>query len=352
MTETTAVAISGGVDSLMAAYLLQQKGQRVIGIHFVTGYEPDAPSSRKLHADRRQPVHKIGQQLDIPIKIIDIRTEFKEKIVDHFCSTYYSGQTPNPCMRCNPIIKFGTVFKIAATIGAHKLATGHYARVIKDRTGNHRLFKGMDPKKDQSYFLARLNRQQLAGARFPLGQLKKSEIRRMAAQQGLHPVTRAESQDICFIKNESYAEFLAGQTGHGPQPGLIENMTGDVIGEHQGLHLFTIGQRRGINCPAAEPYYVVRLDRERNRLIVGSKQDLLSGECRVSDINWIGEAPSAPTEMLTRVRYRSQEVPSTVIPQDHHSAIVRFKTPQSSVTPGQGAVFYRGEEILGGGWIN
>jgi tRNA-specific 2-thiouridylase len=255
-------------------------------------------------------------------------------------------------MRCNPIIKFGTIYNFANSWGAQRLATGHYARVKIDRNGNYRLFKGLDIKKDQSYFLARLSPQQLAKACFPLGEMKKSEIKQLAAKNGLHPVACRESQDVCFIKDETYAEFIAGQTGLEPQPGLIEDTKGEVIGEHQGLHLFTVGQRRGINCPASEPYYVVRLDSSRHRLIVGTKKDLLSDECRVTDINWICDAPAEPIEIDTRVRYRSIEVASTVIPLDDKSAIVRFKRPQPAVTPGQGAVFYRGDEVLGGGWIS
>jgi tRNA-specific 2-thiouridylase len=351
MKPTTAVAISGGVDSLMAAYLLKEQGRQIIGIHFITGFETDAALTRNAGADKQHHVLKIGEQLGIPVEIVDIQTEFQEKIVGYFCRTYQSGQTPNPCMQCNPTIKFGTILAHAQKVGAQKLATGHYARVKRDPDGNHHLFKGRDPGKDQSYFLARLTRQQLARACFPLGEMKKSDIKQMAAQKGLYPVTRGESQDVCFIKDAAYAEFLARQAGFDPQPGLIENVSGQVIGEHQGLHLFTIGQRRGINCPAAEPYYVVRLDADRNRLIVGAKNDLLSAACRVSDINWIGEKPGTPMEIHTRVRYRSPEVASTVTPQENHTAIVRFKAPQPAVTPGQGAVFYRGDEILGGGWI-
>jgi tRNA-specific 2-thiouridylase len=351
MMQNTAVAISGGVDSLMAAYLLKEMGHQIIAIHFVTGFEDDSAFTREPGADSKPKALKIGEQLGIPVEIVDIRTEFKEKIVDYFCRTYQSGRTPNPCMRCNPSIKFGTIFALAQKFGAQQLATGHYARIKRDARGHHHLFKGRDLKKDQSYFLARLTRQQLANACFPLGEMKKSEVKQMASQKGLAPVTKGESQDVCFIKNEGYAEFLAKHAGLAPQPGLIENTNGQIIGEHQGLHLFTIGQRRGINCPAAKPYYVVRLDAPRNRLIVGDKDDLWSSECRVTDINWIGEKPHVPVEILTRVRYRSKEVPGTLEPIDGRTANVRFKAPQSAVTPGQGAVFYRGDEILGGGWI-
>ena len=349
--QTTAVAISGGVDSLMTAYLLKEQGRHVVGIHFITGFETASAYTRDPETEKTHKVLNIGEQLGIPVDIVDIRDEFLEKIVGYFCRTYQSGQTPNPCMHCNPTIKFGTILAHAQKIGAQKLATGHYARIIRGPNGHYHLHKGLDPKKDQSYFLARLTRPQLANACFPLGEMKKSEIKHLAAQKGLYPVTQAESQDVCFIKNEAYAEFLAKQTGFDPQPGLIETVNGQVIGEHRGLHLFTIGQRRGINCPAAEPYYVVRLDAERSRLIVGSKDDLLSAECRVTGINWIGEKPVTPLECHTRVRYRSQEVAATVFPEDRNTAVVLFKEPQASITPGQGAVFYRGDEVLGGGWI-
>ena len=336
---------------MMTAYLLKEQGQHVIGIHFVTGFENPSISAGHAASDKTDGILQIGSQLGIPVEIVDVRDEFKAEIVDYFTRTYQRGQTPNPCMQCNPVIKFGTILDYAFKLGAGKLATGHYARIRTDPAGRVHLLKGLDPKKDQSYFLARLNRLQLAGARFPLGESIKADIKKMAARKGLHPVTRRESQDVCFIKNDAYGEFLSRQTGLRFEPGLIENMTGKVIGNHRGLHLFTVGQRRGINCPAAQPYYVVKLDTERNRLIVGSKKDLLTTECKITDINWIGETPGSPVEVFTRVRYRSQEVASTVIPQDERTAIVRFKAPQAAVTPGQGAVFYNGEEILGGGWI-
>jgi len=352
MTKKTAVAISGGVDSLMAAWLLIEQGQDVIGIHFITGFETALSSAQHPRAESRQKILGIGKQLGMPVEIVDIRAEFQEKIVDYFIQTYKKGQTPNPCMRCNPIIKFGRILSSARSLGAKKLATGHYARIKKDPNGNFHLFKGLDNQKDQSYFLARLTQQQLENACFPLGQMKKSGVKQMAAQNALQPVTADESQDVCFIKCRSYGEFLSAQKEFEPKPGLIENVNGQVIGEHNGLHLFTIGQRRGINCPAAEPYYVIRLDTERNRLTVGAKKDLLSSECKAVEINWIGKEPTLPMDVHTRVRYRSKEATSMVYPQGKSTAIVRFKNPQTAVTPGQGAVFYRGNEILGGGWIS
>ena len=352
MKNITAVAISGGVDSLMAAFFLKEQGKDVIGIHFITGFEVAATSIQQRQADNRLKILGIGKQLEIPMEIVDIRAEFQEKIVDYFTQTYKKGLTPNPCMRCNPTIKFGKILSYAHSLGAQQLATGHYARIKKGPGGDFHLFKGLDHQKDQSYFLARLRQKQLAQACFPLGQMKKSNVKQMAAQKGLRPVTPDESQDVCFIKHTSYGKFLSEQKEFEPSPGLIENINGQVVGEHRGLHLFTVGQRRGINCPAPEPYYVIRLDTVRNRLIVGAKKDLLSSECKVMEINWIGKKPTLPMEVHTRVRYRSKEAASMVFPQGKFSAIVRFKNPQMAVSPGQGAVFYRGDEILGGGWIS
>jgi tRNA-specific 2-thiouridylase len=286
---------------------------------------------------------------------MDIRAKFQESVVDYFIRTYRAGRTPNPCMTCNPTIKFGTILSCARQLGAERLATGHYAQIKEEPKDHFHLLKGIDSEKDQSYFLARLTQHQLARACFPLGAMRKTEVKQLAGQKGLHPVTKGESQDVCFIRSRSYGEFLTnppiGGFGFEPKPGPIEDTAGNVIGEHRGLHLFTIGQRRGINCPAPEPYYVVRLDTRRNCLIVGSKHDLQSSECKVVDVNWIGENPTSPIILKTRVRYRSKEVPSTVYPENGHTATVRFRSPQTAITPGQGAVFYREDEILGGGWI-
>jgi tRNA-specific 2-thiouridylase len=352
MKHRTAVAISGGVDSLMTACLLKDQGHQVFGIHFVTGFESNFCFSQDRQGPNQHPILDMGRQLGIPVEIIDIRSEFQAEVVDYFTRAYQRGQTPNPCMRCNPIVKFGIILSLALERGARKLATGHYAVIKKDQSGACRLFKGFDRQKDQSYFLARLTPDQLANALFPLGKIKKSEIKKIAAQRGLQPVTRSESQDVCFIRENSYGAFLKTQKAFKPKPGLVEDINGQVIGKHNGLHLFTIGQRRGINCPASDPYYVIRLDIERNRLVVGTRNDLFSSECKVEEINWIGDAPESPLELYTRVRYRSQEVAATVIPGEQHTAVVRFKEPQAAVTPGQGAVFYRGDEILGSGWIS
>lgn len=352
MKHTKVVAISGGVDSMTAAFLLKEQGHHVIGIHFITGFETDTYHPAKKKEDTPHRMDKIGQQLGIPIKLLDCSHTFKQRVVDYFTQTYLAGQTPNPCMVCNPTIKFGPLLSFARQLGANLLATGHYARIKKDKKGHFHLFKGIDTQKDQSYFLARLNQSHLAKACFPLGHMKKSDVKQLAQEKGLNPVTRNESQDVCFIKRNSYGEFISQLTGFKSEPGPIVDRNGNLLGEHKGLHLFTIGQRRGINCPAAEPYYVLQIDRKHNRLVVGSKTDLLTSACRVVDMNWINQKPTEPIEVFARVRYRHKEVASTLFPVDKNSVEVRFESPQEAVTPGQAAVFYLGQEVLGGGWIS
>jgi tRNA-specific 2-thiouridylase len=344
MTDTIAIAVSGGVDSLVGAYLLKRQGLDVLGIHFLTGYEKAAEPGSTTIQDLFSP-------LDIPIAIIDLTTPFKAAVVDYFAAAYRDGKTPNPCLVCNPTIKFGVLLEKTRQLGASRLATGHYARVEKGREGRYRLMKAVDERKDQSYFLSRLTQDQLARACFPLGTWTKDRVRQLAAEKGLQPLTRKESQDVCFIKDSNYAEFLVRTNGVSPQPGDIVDTAGQRIGTHNGLHRYTVGQRRGINCPASHPYYVVGIDAGRNRLVVGSKNELYTDRCRVADVNWIAGVPDGPVPADTRIRYRHRAVASVVSPGGNDAAVVRFDQPQAAVTPGQGAVFYRGEEVLGGGWI-
>lgn len=345
MKPITAVALSGGIDSLVAAKLLLQEGRNVVGIHFATGYEsPDSPSPPEVAT-------RLASRLGIDVYTLDAVQPFQQTVVAYFAQTYLSGLTPNPCMVCNPLIKFGTVLDYARSLGAERLATGHYARISLEG-GIFRLRQGVDSVKDQSYFLARMTRMQLARACFPLGGMTKGRVMEIAKDLNLQPIHRGESQDICFIKGRSYGEFLADRDGFVSPPGPVATVGGKIIGRHNGLHLFTIGQRRGINCPAAEPYYVVRLDRKTNTLVVGFKSDLLAASCRVGDINWIAGRPGFPARVLTRVRYRSPAAASTLFSADGTAGNVVFDVPQPSITPGQGAVFY-GEDgsVLGGGWI-
>ena len=363
MKKPIAIAVSGGIDSLMSAHLLQQEGHEVFGLHFITGYEPPPANSVRLNLDtdatstpgpHRQietRINALARQLHIPVHIIDLSHEFQTGVVDYFTRTYLAGQTPNPCLVCNPAIKFGALLKHARGLGADQLATGHYARKIKAADGTWQLHKGTDPRKDQSYFLAFLNQAQLSRACFPLGSLTKSEVKARAARLGLKPVTPQESQDICFVPRAGYGTFLSSQPGFKDHPGPIVDMTGNLIGQHHGLYRFTVGQRRGINCPAAEPFYVIRLDPARNRLIVGAKHDLLQQSCLVTGVNWIQPQPPQPFAVWVRIRYRHQATPAVISIQPDQTVRVTFDTPQRAITPGQGAVFYDDTQVLGGGWI-
>ena len=348
MKNKTAIALSGGIDSLVAAHLLKKQGHELIGIHFLTGYEQKNKSDA---SPSPSPISLIGEQLGIKVNILDCAKEFKNTVVKYFCKIYQDGQTPNPCMVCNPIIKFGTVLNHAYKLGATSLATGHYVKLSKDNKSKIHLLCGTDATKDQSYFLALLTQQQLAAAKFPLGNMTKTKVREIARKKGLKPLAGNESQDICFIRGKSYKEFLSIHTDFDEKPGLIKDMNGQTLGKHTGIHNYTIGQRRGIDCPSSKPYYVVGIDNKKNRLIVGNKKDLLASKFKARDINWINNAPDHPIYVQTRVRYRSEAYDSMVIPIDKKTALVTFITPQSSVAPGQAAVFYHKDEILGGGWI-
>ena len=359
----TAIALSGGVDSLVAAYVLKQQGHNLIGIHFITGYETDHGDEKsvfpKTAISPSTPAKKdafyltsqLSDRLGIDVKPLDCRIDFKNKVVDYFTRTYQCGQTPNPCMVCNSTIKFGTVLDYSRKLGASKIATGHYAGTTRDNQGRFHLIKGVDTKKEQSYFLALMSQKQLAHTLFPLGNMTKSDVIKLADKNGLEPVKKEESQDVCFIRNKNYGDFLALQQGFEPKPGRIVDVNGNPLGRHKGLHLFTIGQRRGINRPCSEPYYVVSMDPGQNLLTVGFKKDLLSFECRVNNINWINQKPNSPISVHTRVRYRHNAAASKLFPVNEKTAKVRFEKPQSAITPGQCAVFYRDDEVLGGGWI-
>lgn len=360
MTPTIAIAMSGGVDSTVAAYLLKQQGYPVFGIHFITGYETPLPERTIPHkgddADPSAAAHlthirRLADRIDLPLYLADVRSEFKASVVDYFVRTYRSGMTPNPCMICNPTIKFGRVLSACRNLGATHIATGHYAGIIRDKEGRFHLMRGRDPNKEQSYFLAMLSQEQMARIMFPLAMMTKSEVRFIARKRGLADLVKTESQDVCFIKEGSYGQFLNRHGLIPSRPGDIVDMSGRKIGEHNGVHLFTVGQRRGINCPAEKPYYVVRIDTLSNRLVVGRKEDLLTAECRIEDTHWTVSAPTSPISVHTRVRYRHAASPSTVYPTKARTAVIRFERPEAAITPGQCAVFYREDEVLGGGWI-
>ncbi len=347
MSHLTAIAFSGGIDSAVAALRLKAAGVKLFALHFITGFEFAASGVDPLCTVRR-----LADRIGIDLEIVDGREAFHREVVDYFIEAYRGGRTPNPCVRCNRRIKFGWLLDRALSLGASQLATGHYARLEGDAEGRIHLCKGKDRGKDQSYFLARLTPDQLERVVFPLGCLTKAEVQRLATEKGLETRTGRESQDICFVPGGNYAEFLTGTGGLASRPGPIVDVSGRQLGRHHGLHAFTVGQRRGIDCPGPAPYYVVRLDVAANRLVVGSKADLMSAGCRVNALRWLHPVPSGPLPVSARLRYRSPEQAATVTAESDSRATVRFVDPQAAVTPGQCAVFYQGDEVLGSGWID
>jgi tRNA-specific 2-thiouridylase len=367
MKPDIAVAISGGVDSLMAAFILKKKFSQVIGLHFIHGYEPNPilppdwparpfnasdPMIRISALPQSHPLQAISHHLDIPIRLVDCRPPFKKIVVDYFIKSYQSGRTPNPCLICNAKIKFGILYEMARQMGASFFATGHYARIVEQRNHFYLLKKGRDKTKDQSYFLAFLPRNTLSRICFPLGDMTKDQVMESADFYGLVPVSKKESQDVCFIPSNNYSEFLSAQGEMAFFSGRIEDLQGRIIGTHNGLHRFTIGQRRGINCPAGEPYYVLRIDSKKNRLIVGFKKDLFRPSLTVDNINWFIPVPDAAIDVFVKIRYRHQPAEATLIPQKNNTAVIYFKTPQPAITPGQGAVCYINDELIAGGFIH
>lgn len=345
MRTRVAVALSGGIDSLVAAWLLKSQRHEVFGIHFLSGYE-SGDTARRLAQLKR-----MASQLAIELHVVDLSQPFSDQVVAPFVAEYGRGLTPNPCMRCNPDIKFGHLLRHAQELGAEQLATGHYARLSHTDSGNVRLERAADHVKDQSYFLARLTPLQLQKALFPLCQLCKSQVRRLAVERGLQPVQSHESQDVCFIRQRGYADFLLEQPGFEPWPGPIVDQAGRLLGTHPGLFRYTVGQRRGMRLASSEPYYVVRLEPETNRLVVGRRDELGCLSCRVQEVRWHQAPPQQPMVVSVRVRYRGAPAQATVVAEGHGAARIVFAQPQRAVTPGQGAVFYDGERVAGTGWI-
>ncbi len=373
MMPEIAVAVSGGIDSLAAAYLFKkQYGRNIIGFHFLTGYEhthtdysqvpavsPNPLNPLQKNAPPRvfdppnhHPIQLVANQLDIPIKLFDCRDTFQRQIVDYFVRAYKAGETPNPCMICNQKIKFGLVFDEIEKMGIPTLATGHYAKLMRENGITH-IHKGVDAIKDQSYFLAFLKPEKLPFIRLPLGDLTKRQVIDFAMSHRLSPMSAKESMDICFIPDNNYAGFIASKPHFSAASGPIVDKTGGILGTHNGLYQFTIGQRRGINCPAAAPYYVTGIDTVRNRLIVGFKEDVYKMECSIDAINWFIPPPSAPLKIAAQIRYRHRPVEAMLFPSTGaDSAILRFKEPQAAVTPGQAAVCYNDDQLIAGGWIH
>lgn len=341
-----AVAMSGGIDSSVAAALLKEEGHSVTGI------------TMRLPGDRGSDVVSQGRavaaRLGIRHVVADLRDIFTALIISDFCSEYSLGRTPNPCVRCNKYIKFGALMAEARELGADYLATGHYARVEHDSaTGKFFLRKGSDRQKDQSYFLCRLDQEQLGRTLFPLGNMTKNDARQMAAALGLPVAERPESRDICFIPDNDYARFLESYCPESIRPGEILNIEGNVIGTHAGLHRYTVGQRKGLGIAAAEPLYVAAIEAEKNAVIAGGKESTYHSVLTAMDLNWIsGVPPEYPASLKVRIRYRQPEAGAVLTQLDSSSVRVKFSEPQKAIAAGQTIVFYNGETVIGGGTIN
>jgi tRNA-specific 2-thiouridylase len=351
------VAMSGGVDSSVAAALLKQAGHEVIGATMQLFTPParnnssgrPSPPSLDAVTDARQVAEKLG----IPHHVIDLRDVFTRTIIADFCEEYRLGRTPNPCVRCNQLIKFGVLWEKAHDLGADLLATGHYARIeTDDSTGNRLLKKGKDPLKDQSYFLCRLTQEQLSRTLLPLGNLTKTEVRKIARELGLPTAARPESQEICFVPGDDYAVFLQSYAPAAALPGPVLDSKGNVLGQHRGIMFYTVGQRKGLGIAAPAPLYVTAIEPERNAVIVGAKEQTYSDELIADNLNWLsGAPPDYPLNVKARIRYRHAEAEAIVNPLDNTSIYVKFSAPQMAVTPGQAVVFYDGDTVTGGGTI-
>ena len=341
------VAMSGGVDSSVAAALLLETGYDVAGVSLrLWEYQHEDP---KNCSDYRG-AEKIAHLLGIPHTLLDSRSEFIREVVEPFARSYLQGSTPNPCVTCNRDFKLGVLLTWAKEQGAHYVATGHYARVERGPlAGRAVLSRGVDRRKDQSYFLFSLSQEQLQHTLFPLGELHKEDVRSRAARLGLPVANRPESQDICFGDYKALVESFAG-----PDDlclGEIVDRSGKLLGHHQGIHGVTIGQRRGLGLAASHPLYVLEIDRETRRVMVGRKEELSRRGFAARSVHWIEPPENEEIAAEVQVRYRSPSVPCVVRLNGDEHCEVNFREPFPSVTPGQAAVFYRGDQVLGGGWI-
>ena len=350
------VAMSGGVDSSVTAALLKEQGYEVIGISLQLWDHTQSPEEATpggcCSLDDLHDARRVAEQIGIPFYVYNAEEEFRRLVVDDFVDEYFAGRTPNPCARCNERVKFGLLLNRARELGAELLATGHYARIVRDEAGRYQLRTGLDSNKDQSYFLFTMSQDQLARTLFPVGGLTKPEVRELAEQFGLKTAAKSESQEVCFIPDDNYARFLEEERGAGLLSGNIVDTTGKILGRHQGIYRYTVGQRRGLGIAHAHPLHVLGVDPERREVIVGGKEELPRQGLMADAVNWIAPPEAVPIETTCRIRYRHRPVACRVTPLPGGRAEVRFVTPEPGVTPGQAVVFYDGDTVLGGGWIS
>jgi tRNA-uridine 2-sulfurtransferase len=364
-----AVAMSGGVDSSAAAAILKEQGHKLVGFTMQlwdqrrginVDENGDPLPSRCCSLDDVYDARRVAEELGFPFYVLNLERDFERDVVAPFVTSYLSGETPIPCVGCNSRLKFASLDRLAASLGCEKVATGHYARVeFEPETNRYRLLRGRHLEKDQSYFLWELTQAQLSRAMFPLGEMSKPEARDAARQHNLVGVSeKKESQEICFVPDGDYAGFIdryleaENASDRLPGEGEIVDSSGRVIGKHEGIHRYTVGQRRGIGIADERPLYVLSLDADRNRVTVGSSEELLSHEFTAAAVNWIAyDDPKEPVRAEVRVRYRHTAAPATISALPNNRARVVFDEPQRAITAGQATVFYRGDEVVGGGWI-
>lgn len=348
------VAMSGGVDSSVAAALLVERGYKVIGLMLRLWSEADnagRPANRCCSLDAQYEAERVADQLDIPFYIVNVASAFKRRVVDYFISEYIAGRTPNPCIQCNRQIRFDVMLRRALALEAQYLATGHYARVRREND-HYQLLRGVDARKDQSYVLHILDQTQLAHACFPVGEYTKSEVREMARRFELPVAERDESQDLCFVSDGDYRRFLSERAPQAVRPGPICDSSGRLLGQHRGLAHYTIGQRKGIGISAPEPLYVLRVEPQKNTLIVGTAAELGRDECTAHSVNWIAGEPAAQEFKATaKIRYKAPDTAVSVKIISEQTVRVHFDQPMRDITPGQAIVFYQGERVLGGATI-
>ena len=342
------VAMSGGVDSSLAAALLVERGYEVIGI-MMRLWAEDGAVNRCCSPKAVEDARHVCQILDIPFYLVNCEREFKTSVLDYFISEYARGRTPNPCIACNRHIKFGSLLRRALALGARHLATGHYARVQQVNDG-YQLLKGLDRRKDQTYFLYMLGQEELAHLFFPLGSYTKGEVRTLARERGLPVAEKAESQDLCFTSD--YRRFLRLQALEAIQPGPILDTRGRLLGEHKGLPLYTIGQRKGLGIAAPEALYVLEIEPSQNAIVVGTRSELGKKELIAEGVSFVsGGALEGATEVTAKIRREGVETPAILTLLDEERVHLAFTKPLRDITPGQGVVFYQDEIVLGGGII-
>ncbi|HMC67212.1 MAG TPA: tRNA 2-thiouridine(34) synthase MnmA [Gemmataceae bacterium] len=353
MPARVVLAMSGGVDSSVAAYLLREQGYEVIGLFMRTGAhrDDDTPAHKKgcCSALDAGDARRVADRLDIPFYALDFEQDFN-RIIDYFADEYLAGRTPNPCVMCNNWLKFGKLWSYGKQLDADYIATGHYAQIV--RNGHTELHRSADAAKDQSYVLFGLRRSVLDRVLFPIGGYQKAEVRAIARRAGLPVSEKPDSVEICFVPDDDHAAVIRRRRPEAATAGHIVDTAGQVLAEHKGIEQFTIGQRKGLRFAAGRRRYVLRIVREENAVVVGDREELLAPGLIASDVNWLTDVPSEePLFCQAKIRYRHAAAPATVTALPDGGARVEFAEPQSAVTPGQAVVFYDGPRVLGGGWI-